>query len=128
MRKIVVLFLSFLLFSCNEINKKHTFKGVDINRAEDGSPRHHPNYDSVEKYISKIRNFDKIQLKDSTIIKFNIYSDCCQKPKDDVKYSKDTLFIFASFELGNLCDSYCDYQFEYHFSKADIKNKKIIIQ
>jgi hypothetical protein len=128
MKKIIILILSFLIFSCDELNKDYSFKGKDINMAEDGSPMNDPDYDTVEKYGSSIRNFEKQILKDSTIIKFNIYSDCCQSPKDYVKYSNDTIYVSPSFESGNLCDSYCDYLFEYHFSNKVIKNKKIIVR
>ncbi len=128
MKKIIILILSFLVFSCDELNKDYSFKGKDINMAEDGSPMNDPDYDTVEKYGSSIRNFEKQILKDSTIIKFNIYSDCCQSPKDYVKYANDTIYLSPSFESGTLCDSYCDYLFEYHFSNKVIKNKKIIVR
>jgi hypothetical protein len=128
MKNFILLILSFLIFSCDDLNKDYSFNGKDINMAEDGSPLHHPNYDTVEKYSSSIRNFEKQVLNDSTVIKFNIYSDCCQTPKDDVKYSNDTIYVSPSFESGTLCDSYCEYLFEYHFSNEVIKNKKIIVR
>lgn len=128
MKNFILLILSFLIFSCAEFNKDYSFKGKDINKAEDGSPMHHPNYDSVAKYGPEIRNLEKQVLNDSTVIKFNIYSDCCQNPMDDVKYSNDTIYVNPSFESGPLCDSYCEYLFEYHFSNKAIKNKNIIVR
>ena len=128
MKNFILLILSFLIFSCNELNKEYSFHGKDINLADDGSPLDHPNYDTVEKYRSSIRNFEKQVLNDSTVIKFNIFSDCCRNPKDNVKYSNDTIFIFSGFEKGYLCDSYCEYLFEYHFPNKAIKDKKIIVR
>ena len=128
MKNFILLILSSLIFSCDELNKEYSFKGKDINMAEDGSPMYHPNGDTVEKYGSNIRNFEKQVLNDSTVIKFNIYSDCCQNPMDDVKYSNDTIYVNPSFESGPLCDSYCEYLFEYHFSNKAIKNKNIIVR
>jgi hypothetical protein len=128
MKNLILFILSFIIFSCDELNKDYSFKGKDINMVEDGSPMNYPDYDTVEKYGSSIRNFEKHVLSDSTIIKFNIYSDCCQSPKDDVKYTNDTIYVSPSFESGTLCDSYCDYLFEYHFSNKLIKNKKIIVR
>jgi hypothetical protein len=128
MKNFILLILSFLIFSCDDLNKDYSFKGKNINMAEDGSPLHHPNCDTVEKYGSSIRNFEKQVLNDSTVIKFNIFSDCCRIPTDDVKYSNDTIYIFSKFESGYLCDSYCEYLFEYHFSNEAINNKKIIVR
>ena len=128
MKNFILLILSFLIFSCDDLKKDYSFKGKDINMAEDGSPINDPDYDTVEKYGSSIRNLEKNVLNDSTVIKFNIYSDCCQTPNDDVKYSNDTIYVSPSFESGTLCDSYCEYLFEYHFSNEVIKNKKIIVR
>ncbi len=128
MKNFIFLILLFLIFSCDDLKKDYSFKGKDINMADDGSPINFPDYDTVEKYDSSIRNLEKHVLNDSTIIKFNIYSDCCQTPMDDVKYSNDTIYVSPSFESGTLCDSYCEYLFEYHFSNEVIKNKKIIVR
>lgn len=121
------LLIIFFLISCQE-EKFYSFTGKDINRNPNGSPKHHPRADSVDEFKFKIRNFEKIVLKDSTIVKFNVYSDCCQQPSDNVKSIKDSIIIFPGFESGALCDSYCDYLFEYHFSNEYISKKKIILK
>lgn len=59
MKNLILFLLSLIIFSCDELNKDYSFKGKDINMAQDGSPMNYPDYDTVEKYGSSIRNFEK---------------------------------------------------------------------
>ena len=86
---------------------------------------------SASKKTSELPyNVIKSIKDDSTIISFKFISDCCRSFIEHIKITKDTLFLGYIPESNNICESYCEYSYQFAISKNKwatiyLRNKKI---
>ncbi|MDY3364418.1 hypothetical protein PG623_10475 [Riemerella anatipestifer] len=127
---ILLTFLTTFLLNCNKNEKwNYNFSGKDLCNDENGMPVKFITQEDEIKYgIRKIYDLKINEKNDSIFNSFKIIDDCCQKPKDSIRIFKDKIVLIPIFEYTPKCDCYCDYLFEYKFSKKDIKNRKIIVE
>ncbi|GEM_PF-1692452 len=125
---VVFIILIIQLFSCNKSEKlNYRFSGKDLCNESNGIPIKFISEEEIKNHgINKIYNFDNIDIKDSIKISYKVLSDCCQEPKDSLIITDKEIKLINAFKSSKLCDCYCDYHFQYVFSKEFINNRKIV--
>ncbi|WP_052910896.1 hypothetical protein [Riemerella anatipestifer] len=126
---VLIIFFSLVLLNCNKNDKvNYIFLGKDLCNDGKGMPVKFITQADEKRYgVRKIYDLKINKGKISIVSSFKIINNCCQIPKDSLRIVKDTIVIIPSFEKSSLCDSYCEYLFEYKFLKEDLNNKNIIV-
>lgn len=131
LNKITIIFYVLFVLSACSINEKlnYRFLSDDLCNDKNGLPINFITIADINKHHGKTYDEKTTEVNDSVIIQFKKIDYCCLQPKDSLIIKGDKMIIVPAFiSPPEGCDCFCDYLFEYRFSKNDLNRMKISIK